>query len=409
LETIFPRVHRTLKREVVGTAGALLYTWPGTDASTRPWLLSSHQDVVPVEAGTEMSWNHPPFGGDVADGYVWGRGALDVKAMLLAALESAEHLLASGFKPRRTIYFAFGTDEELEGERGAGEIAKALGSQGVRLAFTLDEGGFILSGAIPGITPPVALVGTAEKGDVQLRLRAEDVGGHSSMPDATAPPARLARAIVALADHPMPAGLSRPTTDAFAFIAPHARQPPRFIYHHWRLFAPLLLSFLRRDPVTDAALRTTMSATMIACGVAGNAIPRMATAIVNARLKPGDSVPALLEHVRRLAVPCGVEIDVVNAWEASRISDANDPAFRAICSSIREVMPDVVATPVLTLNSTDSRHYAGLADNQYRFAPIRMLPADLKRIHGTDERISVESYVDAVEFFIRYIRNVDRL
>ena len=70
LETTFPQVHRTLRREVIGTAGALLYTWIGTDATTRPWLLSSHQDVVPVEAETETLWSHPPFGGDVANGYV---------------------------------------------------------------------------------------------------------------------------------------------------------------------------------------------------------------------------------------------------------------------------------------------------------------------------------------------------
>ena len=332
-----------------------------------------------------------------------------MKSMLMATLESAENLLASGFTPRRTIYFAFGTDEELEGERGAEEIARALGKQGVRLAFTLDEGGFVMSGGIPGIAGAVALIGTAEKGEARLRLCAREVGGHSSMPDVTAPPVRLARAIVALADHPMAAHLARPTIDTFAFVAPHARQPLRFIYRHWRLFTPLLLSILRHDPVTAALVRTTMTATMIASSVAENAIPRIATAILNARLRPGDSMATLIEHVSRFAAAYGVEVDLLNAREASRISDTNDPAFEAIVSTIREVMPDVVTTPILTPNSTDSRHYAGLADNQYRFAPIRVLPADLKRIHGTDERISVASYVDAVEFFIRYIRNVDRL
>jgi carboxypeptidase PM20D1 len=106
LERTYPRVHRTLDREVVADY-SLLYRWQGGDRSLEPILLMSHLDVVPVEPDTEESWTHPPFGGVVADGYVWGRGALDNKASTTAPLEAIEALLAGGFAPRRTIYLAF--------------------------------------------------------------------------------------------------------------------------------------------------------------------------------------------------------------------------------------------------------------------------------------------------------------
>jgi len=117
LEQSFPRVHATLTREVV--AGySLLYTWPGKNPSLPPVVLLSHLDVVPVEAGTERSWTQPPFAGLISDGFIWGRGALDDKAGVLALLESVELLVARGFQPERTVYLAFGHDEEVGGLQG---------------------------------------------------------------------------------------------------------------------------------------------------------------------------------------------------------------------------------------------------------------------------------------------------
>ena len=128
-----------------------------------------------------------------------GRGAIDLKLTITAVLEAAEYLLARSFQPRRTIYFAFGADEEVGGQFGAAKIAEHLRERGVQLAFTLDEGGIILSDAVRGIDKPVALIGTAEKGYLTLRLTAHGPGGHSSMPLHTTAIGGIARAIAATA------------------------------------------------------------------------------------------------------------------------------------------------------------------------------------------------------------------
>jgi carboxypeptidase PM20D1 len=119
----------------------------------------AHLDVVPVEAGTESNWKYPPFEGRIAEGYIWGRGAWDDKMSVMGILEAVEKLLADGFQPKRTIYIAFGHDEEVGGLRGAGRIAPLLQERGAALEFVLDEGSLITEGVIAGMVAPVALIG----------------------------------------------------------------------------------------------------------------------------------------------------------------------------------------------------------------------------------------------------------
>lgn len=122
LERSFPRAHAALRRETVGSL-SLLFTWRGTNAEVPPILLSGHLDVVPVREGPGDGWTRRPFDGDVADGHVWGRGALDDKSATAGTLEAVEQLLAEGVRPRRTIYLALGHDEERGGLEGAAQIA----------------------------------------------------------------------------------------------------------------------------------------------------------------------------------------------------------------------------------------------------------------------------------------------
>src|SRR6266496_820126 len=181
LRTTFPRLHAALKLEKVNGYG-LLYEWTGSDPNRQPIVLLAHQDVVPVEPGTESRWTEPPFEGRIAGGYVWGRGALDDKGSLVGILEAVEHLVAAGTKPRRTVYLAFGYDEEIGGRRGAARIADLLASRNVHPELVLDEGGALANGLVAGISAPVALIGIAEKGYVTVGLTAQAEGGHSSMP-----------------------------------------------------------------------------------------------------------------------------------------------------------------------------------------------------------------------------------
>src|SRR5262245_40310018 len=124
----FPRLHAALEREVVAE-GSLLYRWPGSDPAAEPILLMGHLDVVPIEPGTEERWTHPPFAGTVDGEFVWGRGTLDDKVSVLGILEAVEHLVAAGFVPKRTVYLAFGHDEEIGGNAGAHAIAALLAAR----------------------------------------------------------------------------------------------------------------------------------------------------------------------------------------------------------------------------------------------------------------------------------------
>ncbi|HLZ97770.1 MAG TPA: M20/M25/M40 family metallo-hydrolase, partial [Steroidobacteraceae bacterium] len=181
LREAFPHVDAVLSREVVN-GYALLYTWPGEDPAAKPVVLMAHQDVVPIAPGSESRWHAGPFSGDIKDGYVWGRGAWDDKGNLMSILEAVEALAAAGFKPRRTIYLAFGHDEEIGGAQGASAIASLFKSRGIRPEFVLDEGMLITEGIMPGLDPPAALIGIAEKGWATLKLTSTAPPGHSSMP-----------------------------------------------------------------------------------------------------------------------------------------------------------------------------------------------------------------------------------
>jgi carboxypeptidase PM20D1 len=181
LKEQFPRVHSHLTREIVGT-NSLLYTWRGSNPALKPILLMGHLDVVPVEPGTEEDWQEPPFSGRIADGFIWGRGAIDNKLTVLGTMEAVEMLLGRGFRPARGVYLAYGQDEEVGGQGGAQQIAALLKQRGVELEMVLDEGGVIGDGLLPGITTPTALVGIAEKGFVSVELSTGTAGGHSSVP-----------------------------------------------------------------------------------------------------------------------------------------------------------------------------------------------------------------------------------
>ena len=142
LQATYPAVHKVMRREVLA-GHALLYTWPGSDASLPPLILMAHQDVVPVSAGTEDDWTHPPFSGVIADGAVWGRGTIDDKGALVGLFEAFETLAAGGFVPRRTVLLVSGHDEEVGGS-GAVAVAAALKARGTKALLTLDEGSVIV-------------------------------------------------------------------------------------------------------------------------------------------------------------------------------------------------------------------------------------------------------------------------
>jgi len=400
----FPRVHAVLRREVVGEH-SLLYTWQGERGDLKPIALLAHMDVVPAEVD-KSRWTHPPFEGRVVDGFVWGRGALDMKHGVMGSLEAVEALLQDGFRPQRTVYLAFGHDEELGGRNGAGKIAELLSQRGVRLAYTLDEGQAIVEGIIPGVAKPIALVGLAEKGYLTLELVAEGEGGHSSMPHADMAVVRLARAIDRLDRNPMPAILQPPASWMFDQLMPEMSFPYKLVLANRWLFEPLLLTLLARQPGPNGLIRTTTAPTVLSAGAKENVIPASARALVNFRLLPGEAIQGVIAHVRAKIDDPAVKINVIGEpWDAGGVSHTESFGYVRIEQAIRQVYPEVVVAPSLTVGATDSKHYAAIADDNYRFIPMRLRREDLKRIHGIDERIAIADYVRLVYFYAAVMRN----
>ncbi len=405
LSSTFPAFHAVASREAVADY-SLLYTWKGRDETRPPVLLTAHQDVVPVDSATAERWQQPPFGGTISGGYVWGRGALDDKFGLMGLLEAAELLVRQNFQPARTICFAFGHDEELGGENGAAAVAELLRSRGVRPHYVLDEGLVIVQGAM--LPHPLALVGIAEKGFVSVQLKVEAEGGHSSMPPPHTAVGVLSSAIQKLEAHQMPGTLAGVVGQTFEYVGPEMSFPGRLVFANLWLFRPLVERQLAANRGTNAALRTTTAATMIQGGVNDTVLPTKTSAIVNFGIVPGESIERVLTHVRDTIADPHVQISTWGSTsEPSSVAPTNARGFQVIQKTVRQVFPDTVLAPALVLGGTDARHYARLTDQIYRFRPemSRARDKDAGRLHGIDERVSIDDYAAGVKFYVQLIRN----
>jgi carboxypeptidase PM20D1 len=407
LQQSFPRLHAALRRETVGDL-SLLYTWQGSDAAAPPILLMAHQDVVRISPGTEAAWQAQPFGGEIKDGFVWGRGAWDDKANLISQMQAVETLLAQGFRPRQTIFLAYGADEEVGGHRGARRIAQLLQSRGVKLDFVIDEGLVITEGVLAGLDRPAALVGVAEKGSMSIVLRAAAPAGHSSMPPPpdTGAIAMMATALRRLDDHQLPAGIRGVAREMFDTLAPEMHGFNRVALSNLWLFGPLVRAQLEKSPSTNAMLRSTTALTMISAGNQHNVLPGSAEATVNFRLLPGDTEQAVMQHVRDVVADDRIQLTPIGEnYDPPPPSPTTSASFQLINRTLRSVFPGTLVAPGLMIGGTDSRHFSAISEHVYRFSPFRARPEDLPRFHGTNERIATANLAEMVRFYHQLLRN----
>ncbi|WP_454623803.1 M20 family peptidase [Bradyrhizobium cenepequi] len=405
IEKSFPAFHAAAKREIIAGL-SLLYSWEGSDPRALPIALLAHQDVVPVAPGTDKDWQQPPYDGAIADGFVWGRGSWDDKGNLYSMLEAAEALAEADFRPKRTIYFAFGHDEEVAGTRGAKAIAATLASRGVKLDFVLDEGLLITDGIMKGLAKPAALIGVAEKGYATLVLSAQATPGHSSMPPRETAIGMMSAALAKLEDHRLPMQIRATVSEMFDTLAPEMTGFNRVVLSNLWLFKPLLLREFEKSGPTEATVRTTTALTIFNAGDKDNVLPGHAEATVNFRLLPGDTQASVTDHVRSTV---GNDLISIKPFPGNTdpppVTGTASASYQTLNRTIREIYPDVVVAPGLMIAATDSRHYADITDNIFRFSPVRANSEDLKRFHGTNERLSIEGYADMIRFYRRLIEN----
>jgi carboxypeptidase PM20D1 len=410
IEKSFPAFHAAAKREIVADY-SLLYTWEGSDPNTsnpkaRPIALLAHQDVVPVAPGTDKDWQQPPYDGVIAGGFIWGRGSWDDKGNLYSMLEAAEAMAREGFRPKRTIYFAFGHDEETAGTAGAKNIAALLASRGVRLDFVIDEGLLITEGIMKGLDKPAALIGVAEKGYATLVLTAHATPGHSSMPPRQTAIGMMSAALARLEDHRLPMQVRSTVAEMFDMLAPEMSGFNRVVLSNLWLFKPLLLREFEKSGPSEATFRTTTALTIFNAGDKDNVLPGNASASVNFRLIPGDTQASVIDHVRATIDNDRISITpFAGNVDPPPVTATASASYQMLTKTIREIYPDVIVAPGLMVAGTDSRHYVGITDNIFRFSPVRANGEDLKRFHGTNERLSIEGYADMIRFYRRLIEN----
>ncbi|MDR2634425.1 MAG: M20/M25/M40 family metallo-hydrolase [Clostridiales bacterium] len=402
LKEIFPLAHEKL--EIVNTHGdSLLFKWKGK-SDQRPLVLMGHQDVVP--AGNAADWTHPPFGGEIADGKVWGRGAMDCKNTVYVSLRAIEELLSEGFVPEQDIYFSSSDSEEISGP-GAEANKNYLKEHGVKPAVAVDEGGVILDRVFPGIKRPFAVIGIYEKGYGDVRFVARGEGGHSSTPPLNTPVERLARFITDVHSHRyFRYRISKEAEEMFKAFAPYMRQPLKLILSHLWLFKPLVKALLPKiSGFGRALLSTTIVFTMTSASTAPNVIPREATAVANIRFSKHQPKAETLALLSKLASKYGIETEILEARDVSSVVDTRGEGYQYMTDCIKKCFPNVGVAPYIMLGGTDCRYFQDVCECGLRFTPVRLSQSQMASMHAADENIDAAALAEGVRFFKYYITN----
>jgi carboxypeptidase PM20D1 len=408
LQASFPKVHATMQREVLPD-GALLFTWTGKDPSLKPVILMGHMDVVPVPDEALPKWKHGPYSGDIADGFIWGRGTADDKIHVLSLMEASETLIGQGFTPARTILLAFGCDEENGGTYGARKIVQLLQSRSVKAEFVLDEGGAVIKGFLPGVDRSLAVVGVAEKGYMDLTLTTKGVGGHSSEPPVHTAIGELSAALTKLEAHPFPGVMTPVLEEQYTTIAPYLPFTKRMVLANLWLFKPIIVAGALKDPVQAGSFRTTTAEDMISGGFKDNALPPSARAVINFRILPGETTVTVTDRVKKVIDDPGVSVVDEKANDPrnpSPVSPVDSEAFKTLSGTIRAMFPNAVVSPYMVAAATDATWYTPLSPNVYRFLAFEADPSMLAMIHGLNERIAPEKYVKTVQFTAQLMQNI---
>lgn len=407
LRTEYPLTTKTLSVETDGRAG-LIYRWAGKDPSLEPIALLSHQDVVPVEEGTEHEWTHPGFDG-VDDGeFIWGRGALDMKNHLIAVMEAVETLLEEGFEPERDVYLLFGDNEEVMSttDSSAMKIVSILKERGIHLDSVLDEGGAMLPVNIKGVinNKLLAGIGIAEKGYADYEISLRGKGGHSSQSPKHTAIGKMADVIKDIENHQFKSSLSDNVFALFTEIGKNCTYPVRLVTCNLKLLKPVLIEVMKQIPPAASFIRTTTGITMAEGSPAANVLPQKASITVNFRMMPGTTVEDVEKHIRKVVRNKDIEVKLLKGKNPSSFSPTDSRCFNIIKRLATAADENTIVAPFLVMGGTDAYHYQPICDNVYRYAPFKASTELLLTTHGTNERLPIACVEDSLTFFKRYIR-----
>ncbi len=400
----YPKFSHTAEHWVLSPYG-IIFHWPGTSGSSKPILFAAHYDVVPAE---EDKWTRSPYGAERDGDFIYGRGTLDMKSLLIGLMEAVEEAVSRGFKPKQDIYFAFGGDEERAGLHGAIEMAKWFKERTIHFSWIFDEGTIVALNQIAWIDKPLALLGIEEKGFMSVELSVDQAPGHASRPPNVQAVAVLAKALIRISKKPFPFRLT-PTVGAFfKKIGELSTGPTGWFLRHAKQTAPILFMAMKKNPSMASLLHTTVAMTQLEGSQADNVLPSAAKAVMNLRLLDPWTVDSAMEYIRKTVKDDRVKIRLSNL--STNPVPANPgyahekgPGYDTVKDAISRTFSGVPVLPFLMVATTDSRHYKDISDGIFRFCPYMLTPEELALIHGHDERISIDNFNKAVAFYSNLI------
>lgn len=395
LRNRYKNVFAKAKVSVVPSGALLLQLKAAQQSERKPVMLCGHMDVVPAEG----VWKVDPFSGFDDGNAIWGRGTLDCKGGMIAIFEAVESLLASGYVPKRDLYFAFGADEETGGAQGAGKIAEYFEKRNIQFDFILNEGGSLTSSHMGNKQFPAAIVAVAEKAGVNIRLTAKAEGGHAAVPGKMTSVGILSEAICRIENAPMHRHFIPVVERYLRLSSPALTYFQRFCLANDHIMRPFLYGTFRHDKYIAHLFRTTFVPTQIKGSEAANVIGDTANAIINVRILQGDTVEKAVEHIKAVLADLPVEVEALDNIVPSKVSDTNTESYELVRKTIEKHFGAITIIPSLITRGSDMVHYEKYADNIYRFSPIMMSQKQVDSIHGTNEYIRKEALGVAVEFY----------
>ncbi|MFA7076209.1 MAG: M20/M25/M40 family metallo-hydrolase [Candidatus Izemoplasmatales bacterium] len=401
MKELFPNVFKMMDlMEFHGES--LILKWKGK-SSKKPLLLMSHIDVVPA---VDSNWDYEPFSGKIVGDEIYGRGTLDTKSTVYSFYQACEELILSGYVPENDVYLASSTDEETSGF-GAELTVNWLKENNIKPFLVVDEGGTVLSNALPSLDRPMAVVGILEKGYVDIKLTAKSHGGHSSTPPKNTPIARLSAMVNDIENHfPLKTEMIKEVEELFRIAAPSMKGIYKYLFGNMWLFKGLITKLLPKlSPFGRALLSTTIAFTMMKGSDAENVIPSEAYVIANLRTHPIQNAEESFKVIEKIAKKYDIHAEIVNQRDVSSIVDITGEGYKYLAEIISKTFPDALVSPYVMLGGTDCRFYSEVSDANLRFSPVRMNNEELKKMHGNNESIRIKSLVEATYFYKELIIN----
>ena len=371
-------------------------------SSEKPTVLMAHYDVVPVTKG----WDHDPFSGEIINGCVYGRGAIDTKCTMISALEALEDALKTGYVPKNDLYLCFGSNEEVSGISARKRILE-LKKKGIKPYLVLDEGGGVMSNAFPGVSKDAAVLGIAEKGILDIKLSIDGNGGHSSTPNKNGPIIQLSKALEKLDKNPMKAKYCKTTLGLLNALGRESTFGYRIIFANMWLFKGLVKHlFQKMGGDVNALVCSTFAFTTIEGGNARNVLPNHVEANINIRVAPFDTTEGIVQHIKRVINDDDIKVEVVAETKTYKEQSYTSDAYKIIESTARENYQNIAVSPFLMLGGTDGKQFCEISDAVVRFSPIKVTAEERKTMHGLNERIRTETLAKCVEFYKRLLQKI---